>query len=183
MSIRRLARALPELDVRPVRQLAAAEGRLLERIHGLLFVTVALILVVNGSGRAGGHGGAGAGAAARRRPDEGAGGTVRRVMRFFLAEATAARHRRRNRRLRRGHVAGAMDRAALFSASDRAALGRVCRLTIAANDWRGARRALPLASAGPRAPGGNFARRMMAPLVQVESVSKDISAGCARSTT
>jgi putative ABC transport system permease protein len=70
-----------------VRQLAAADGRLLERIRGLLFATVALILVLTALGVLA----AMAGLALERRRDVGMmkalGGTVRRVMRFFLAEA------------------------------------------------------------------------------------------------
>lgn len=84
-----LARALPGLDVQPVRQLAVAEGRLLERIRGLLFATVALILALTALGVLA----AMAGLALERRRDVGLmkalGGTVRRVMRFFLAEAAA----------------------------------------------------------------------------------------------
>jgi putative ABC transport system permease protein len=86
--IRRVAAALPELDVQPVRQLAAAEGQLLERIRGLLFATVALILVLTALGVLA----AMTGLALERARDVGLmkalGGTVRRVMRFFLAEAT-----------------------------------------------------------------------------------------------
>jgi putative ABC transport system permease protein len=73
----------------PVRQLAAAEGRLLERIRGLLFATIFLILVLSALGVLA----AMAGLALERRRDVGLmkalGGSVRRVMRFFLAEATA----------------------------------------------------------------------------------------------
>jgi putative ABC transport system permease protein len=87
--IGRLAGALTELDVQPVRQLAAAEGRLLERIRGLLFATVVLILALTALGVLA----AMAGLALERRRDVGLmkalGGTVRRVMRFFLAEAVA----------------------------------------------------------------------------------------------
>ncbi len=87
--IHRLGGALTELDVQPVRQLAAAEGRLLERIRGLLFATVALILALTALGVLA----AMAGLALERRRDVGLmkalGGTVRRVMRFFLAEAAA----------------------------------------------------------------------------------------------
>jgi putative ABC transport system permease protein len=72
-----------------VRQLAAAEGRLLERIRGLLFATVFLILLMTALGVLA----AMAGLALERRRDVGLmkalGGSVRRVMRFFLAEATA----------------------------------------------------------------------------------------------
>lgn len=85
--IQRLASALPDLDVQPVRQLAAADGRLLDRIRGLLFATVLLILVLTALGVLA----AMAGLALERRRDVGMmkalGGTVRRVMRFFLAEA------------------------------------------------------------------------------------------------
>jgi putative ABC transport system permease protein len=87
--IGRLGGALTELDVQPVRQLAAAEGRLLERIRGLLFATVVLILALTALGVLA----AMAGLALERRRDVGLmkalGGTVRRVMRFFLAEAVA----------------------------------------------------------------------------------------------
>jgi putative ABC transport system permease protein len=87
--IRRLAGTFTELEVQPVRQLAAAEGRLLERIRGLLFATVVLILVLTALGVLA----AMAGLALERRRDVGLmkalGGTVRRVMRFFLAEAAA----------------------------------------------------------------------------------------------
>jgi putative ABC transport system permease protein len=87
--IGRLSGALTELDVQPVRQLAAAEGRLLERIRGLLFATVVLILALTALGVLA----AMAGLALERRRDVGLmkalGGTVRRVMRFFLAEAAA----------------------------------------------------------------------------------------------
>ena len=87
--IRRIRAALPGLNVMPVRQLAAAEGQLLERIRGLLFATVLLILLLSAMGVLA----AMAGLALERRRDVGLmkalGGTVRRVMRFFLAEATA----------------------------------------------------------------------------------------------
>lgn len=85
--VRRLGVALPELEVRPVRQLAATEGHLLERIRSLLFVTVLLILVLSAMGVLA----ATAGLAIERRRDVGLmkaiGGSVRRVMRFFFAEA------------------------------------------------------------------------------------------------
>jgi putative ABC transport system permease protein len=85
--VRRLGVALPDLEVRPVRQLAATEGHLLERIRSLLFVTVVLILVLSAMGVLA----ATAGLAIERRRDVGLmkaiGGSVRRVMRFFFAEA------------------------------------------------------------------------------------------------
>ena len=87
--IRRLSLALPGLEVRPLRQLAQAEGRLLGRIRGLLFGTILLILVLTSLGVLA----AMAGLALERRRDVGLmkalGGPVRRIMRFFLAEATA----------------------------------------------------------------------------------------------
>jgi putative ABC transport system permease protein len=87
--MRRISEVLPALDVLPVRQLAAAEGRLLERIRGLLFATVLLILFLTALGVLA----AMAGLALERKRDVGLmkalGGSVRRVMRFFLAEATA----------------------------------------------------------------------------------------------
>lgn len=85
--VRRLSKALPGLEVQPVRQLAAAEGLLLERIHGLLLATIALILTLSALGVLA----AMAGLAMERRHDVGLmkalGGSVRRIMRFFLAEA------------------------------------------------------------------------------------------------
>lgn len=87
--IHRLSLAFPELSVQPVRQIAAAEGRLLERIRGLLFGTVFLILALTSLGVLATT----AGLALERRRDVGLmkalGGSVREVMRFFLAEAIA----------------------------------------------------------------------------------------------
>jgi putative ABC transport system permease protein len=87
--IGRLSLALPGLQVRPLHQLAEAEGRLLERIRGLLFATVVLILALTSLGVLA----AMAGLALERRGDVGLmkalGGSVRMIMRFFLAEATA----------------------------------------------------------------------------------------------
>lgn len=87
--IRRLSVALPGLQVRPLHQLAEAEGRLLDRIRGLLFATILLILVLTSLGVLATM----AGLALERRHDVGLmkalGGSVRAIMRFFLAEATA----------------------------------------------------------------------------------------------
>jgi putative ABC transport system permease protein len=84
-----LSTALPGLEVRPLRQLAQAEGRLLERIRSLLFGTVLLILALSSLGVLA----AMAGLALERRRDVGLmkalGGSVRKIMRFFFAEATA----------------------------------------------------------------------------------------------
>ena len=82
-----LADKLPGLDVRPVRQIAAAEGTILDRIRGLLFWTIALILVLSMLGVLASM----AALAMERRKDVGLmkalGGTVPRIMRLFLAEA------------------------------------------------------------------------------------------------
>ncbi|HXR09886.1 MAG TPA: ABC transporter permease [Candidatus Acidoferrales bacterium] len=84
---RKLADNLPGLDVRPVRQIAAAEGRILGRIRGLIFWTIALILVLSMLGVLASM----AALAMERRQDVGLmkalGGTVPRIMRLFLAEA------------------------------------------------------------------------------------------------
>ena len=84
---RKVAEALPGLDVRPVRQIAAAEGTILERIRGLIFWTIALILVLSMLGVLASM----AALAMERRKDVGLmkalGGTVPRIMRLFLAEA------------------------------------------------------------------------------------------------
>jgi putative ABC transport system permease protein len=84
---RKLADILPGLDVRPVRQIAAAEGTILGRIQGLIFWTIALILVLSMLGVLASM----AALAMERRQDVGLmkalGGTVQRIMRLFLAEA------------------------------------------------------------------------------------------------
>jgi putative ABC transport system permease protein len=84
---RTLAGNLPGLDVRPIRQIAAAEGTILPRIRGLLFWTIALILVLSMLGVLASM----AALAMERRRDVGLmkalGGTVQRIMRLFLAEA------------------------------------------------------------------------------------------------
>jgi putative ABC transport system permease protein len=84
---RRLVDRLPGLDVRPVRQIAAAEGRILGRIRGLIFWTILLILVLSMFGVLASM----AALAMERRRDVGLmkalGGSVPRIMRLFLAEA------------------------------------------------------------------------------------------------
>ena len=84
---RTLAANLAGLDVRPVRQIAAAEGSILGRIRGLIFWTIALILVLSMLGVLASM----AALAMERRRDVGLmkalGGTVPRIMRLFLAEA------------------------------------------------------------------------------------------------
>lgn len=82
----RLVAALPGLEVRPVRQLAAAEGKLLGRIRGLIFSTVVLILVLTSLCVLATM----TALAMERRRDVGLmkalGGSVSRVMRLFLGE-------------------------------------------------------------------------------------------------
>jgi putative ABC transport system permease protein len=86
---RSLADNLAGLDVRPVRQIAAAEGTILGRIRGLIFWTIALILVLSMLGVLASM----AALAMERRRDVGLmkalGGTVPRIMRLFLAESGA----------------------------------------------------------------------------------------------
>ncbi len=83
----RLATALAGYEVRPVRQLAEAEGQLLGRIRGLIFLTVALILTLTALCVLATM----AALAMERRHDVGLmkalGGSVSRVVRLFLAEA------------------------------------------------------------------------------------------------
>lgn len=86
---RKLADQLSGLDVRPVRQIAAAQGTILGRIRGLIFWTIALILILSMLGVLASM----AALAMERRRDVGLmkalGGTVPRIMRLFLAEAGA----------------------------------------------------------------------------------------------
>lgn len=86
---RSLAGALTGLEVRPVRQIAAAEGSILGRIRGLIFWTIALILVLSMLGVLASM----AALAMERSRDVGLmkalGGPVSRIMQLFLAEAGA----------------------------------------------------------------------------------------------
>ena len=79
----------PGLDIRPVRQLTAAEGSILGRIRGLIFWTVILILALTTLGVLASM----AALAMERSRDVGLmkalGGSVPRIMRLFLAEAGA----------------------------------------------------------------------------------------------
>ena len=85
----RLAAALPGIEVRPVRKLAAAEGSILGRIRGLIFWTITLILILTTLGVLASM----AALAMERSRDVGLmkalGGSVQRIMRLFLAEAAA----------------------------------------------------------------------------------------------
>jgi putative ABC transport system permease protein len=82
-----LAAALPGLDVRPIRQIADAEGQLLARIRVLIFATVVLILALTALCVLATM----AALAMERRRDVGLmkalGGSMNRVVRLFLTEA------------------------------------------------------------------------------------------------
>jgi putative ABC transport system permease protein len=83
-----LQRALPQLEVRPLRQFTEAQAKIYSRISGLLDFTVALVLILTSLCVMA----AMANVAAERRNDVGLmkaiGGAKRRVLRLFLAEAT-----------------------------------------------------------------------------------------------
>jgi len=83
----RLSRALPGLDVRPIRQLAEAEGQLLARIRLLVFASVAVILALTALCVLATM----TAVAMEHRRDVGLmkaiGGEMSRVVRLFLAEA------------------------------------------------------------------------------------------------
>jgi putative ABC transport system permease protein len=85
----RLSAALPGFDVRPVRQLAEAEGQLLSRIRVLILSTVILILALTALCVLATM----TALAMERRRDVGLmkalGGSVRRVVRLFLVEAAS----------------------------------------------------------------------------------------------
>ncbi len=82
-----LAARLPGLDVRPLRQIAQAEGQLLARVHDLLFWSVGLILTLTSLCVLSTT----AALAVERRADVGLmkalGGGMNRIIRLFLAEA------------------------------------------------------------------------------------------------
>lgn len=83
-----LQNLLPDAEVRPIRQFTEAEGKIYNRISGLLTATVAIVLVLTGLCVMA----AMTNVAMERRNDVGLmkaiGGSVRRVLRFFLVEAT-----------------------------------------------------------------------------------------------
>jgi putative ABC transport system permease protein len=84
--VTRLAVRVPELEVRPLRQIAQAEGQLLGRLRMLLLTTVALVLVLTGLCVLATM----ATLAIERRRDIGLmkalGGAMPRLVRLFLAE-------------------------------------------------------------------------------------------------
>ncbi len=82
-----LAQKFPEVDVRPIRQFTEGEAKIYNRISGLLTATVAIVLVLTGLCVMA----AMTNVAMERKNDVGLmkaiGGSVRRVLRLFLAEA------------------------------------------------------------------------------------------------
>jgi len=82
-----LAQKFPEVDVRPIRQFTEGEAKIYNRISGLLTATVAIVLLLTGLCVMA----AMTNVAMERRMDVGLmkaiGGSMRRVLRLFLAEA------------------------------------------------------------------------------------------------
>lgn len=82
-----LQKELPEVDVRPIRQITEGEAKIYDRISGLLTATVAIVLVLTGLCVMA----AMTNVAMERKMDVGLmkaiGGSMRRVLRLFLAEA------------------------------------------------------------------------------------------------
>jgi putative ABC transport system permease protein len=82
-----LAQKFPDVDVRPIRQFTEGEAKIYNRISGLLTATVAIVLVLTGLCVMA----AMTNVAMERRNDVGLmkaiGGSMRRVLRLFLAEA------------------------------------------------------------------------------------------------
>jgi len=85
--ISQLSQNLPAVEVRGIKQLAEAEGRIYNRISGLLSATVILVLILTSLCVMAGM----SNVAIERKNDVGLmkaiGGSVRRVVRLFLAEA------------------------------------------------------------------------------------------------
>ena len=82
-----LQHRLPDVDVRPIRQFTEGEAKIYSRISGLLTATVAIVLVLTGLCVMA----AMTNVAMERKMDVGLmkaiGGSMRRVLRLFLAEA------------------------------------------------------------------------------------------------
>jgi putative ABC transport system permease protein len=82
-----LAQKIPNADVHGIKQLAEAEGRLYDRINGLLSATVLIVLLLTSLSVMAGT----SNVAIERKNDVGLmkaiGGSVRRVVELFLAEA------------------------------------------------------------------------------------------------
>ncbi len=85
--IAHLGQSLPGVDVHGIKQLAEAEGRIYNRISGILSATVILVLILTSLCVMAGM----SNVAIERKNDVGLmkaiGGSVRRVVRLFLAEA------------------------------------------------------------------------------------------------
>lgn len=88
-AMNRLSAAFPELDVRPVRQIAEAQGQLIGRLRGLIFAMVILILALTALCVLASM----AALAMERRHDVGLmkaiGGSMSRIVAIFLTEAGA----------------------------------------------------------------------------------------------
>jgi putative ABC transport system permease protein len=85
--IQDLQRVLPDADVRPIRQFTEAQAKIYDRINGLLTATVGIVLLLTGLCVMA----AMTNVAMERKMDVGLmkaiGGSMRRVLRLFLAEA------------------------------------------------------------------------------------------------
>jgi putative ABC transport system permease protein len=85
--IANLQHLLPDVDVRPIRQFTEGEAKIYDRISGLLAATVGIVLVLTGLCVMA----AMTNVAMERKMDVGLmkaiGGSMRRVLRLFLAEA------------------------------------------------------------------------------------------------
>jgi putative ABC transport system permease protein len=83
-----LAKAIPDADVRPIRQFTEAEAKIYDRISGVLTATVAIVLLLTGLCVMA----AMTNVAMERRNDVGLmkaiGGASRRILRLFLVEAS-----------------------------------------------------------------------------------------------
>jgi putative ABC transport system permease protein len=86
-TVNALQQKLPDVEVRPIRQFTEGEARLYSRISGILTATVAVVLILTALCVMA----AMTNVAMERRNDVGLmkaiGGSVRRVLRLFLAEA------------------------------------------------------------------------------------------------
>ena len=172
MQLRKLAAALPEYDVHPIRQVTAAEGALLGRLRLLIFSMVALILVLTSLCVLATM----AALAIERREDVGLmkalGGSISRVVGLFLAEVGVL-----------GAVGGAIG-CIVGMVLTRWMGHRVFEATISmrweiipahncADDRRRTGRRFSAANAWKRETSRDLPRRIVAPLVQVEGLRKE----------
>ena len=123
----RLASALPGYDVKPIRQVAEAQGNLLNRIHLLIVSMIVLILVLTALCVLATM----AALAMERREDVGLmkalGGSISRIVSIIYGGSRGARRSRRIDRLPGGHRALELDGAARFRHFDHAAMGDTSR--------------------------------------------------------